>query len=206
MTQILADYRSPGSPDFWCSFSRNLYQAVSRARFDTWLARLGLRAVDGETLELVAPNAFTKDWVQRHYLDSIGQAARAVDGAQRVVRVLQAADLDSAEKESLTFMGTLLMGESGRAADLGASSVPGLAASVAEGLSGGASAGGGHPGPGNRLDRGAADPWLVRPAQGLADLTVILGFDVGSSVMGRHGIRLGAECSRAEVSTSRRGY
>jgi len=60
VTQILADLRSPGSSDFWLAFVRNLYKAVNSARFETWLARLGLRSVDHETLELVAPNAFTK--------------------------------------------------------------------------------------------------------------------------------------------------
>ncbi len=66
---------------FWKPFVERLRELTGRAHFDTWLARLkvlvppGKPQLAGGERCLVARNPFTKDWIERHYLEQLARAA-----------------------------------------------------------------------------------------------------------------------------------
>ena len=72
---------------FWRRTVENLRASVPRARFDTWLSRLACASYDDKHIDLISPNAFTKDWIQRHYAALIQTASAQVDGRSRSVRI-----------------------------------------------------------------------------------------------------------------------
>ncbi|MEZ5989475.1 MAG: chromosomal replication initiator protein DnaA [Planctomycetota bacterium] len=108
MSQGLAVATSSAGQPFWSSFARHLFEDVTRPRFETWLVRLSPRGFDDQELELVAPNAFTKDWIQRHYKEALTRASYEVDRKHRQVRILQIADLDPKDRVGLTILGQYL--------------------------------------------------------------------------------------------------
>ncbi len=83
---------------FFGRLAERLRQKVEKAHFETWLSRLQCRGAKDGILEFIAPNAFTKDWIQKHYHDVLRETARSMDGRSWRILLYQGSDLtDSVE-------------------------------------------------------------------------------------------------------------
>jgi chromosomal replication initiator protein len=56
-------------PDIWSEALHGLEPRLDRQTFDMWLRPIRLASVDGDLLQLRAPNRFLKEWFETHYLD-----------------------------------------------------------------------------------------------------------------------------------------
>jgi chromosomal replication initiator protein len=65
--------------DIWGKASATLRSNLSEGNFTAWFARASVAGLDGSTLVLAVPNAFTKEWIENRYLTelnaSVSQAA-----------------------------------------------------------------------------------------------------------------------------------
>ena len=55
--------------DIWSDALHGLEPRLDRQTFDMWLRPIRLASVDGDLLQLRAPNRFLKEWFETHYLD-----------------------------------------------------------------------------------------------------------------------------------------
>lgn len=55
--------------DIWSEALHGLEPRLDRQTFDMWLRPIRLASVDGDILQLRAPNRFLKEWFETHYLD-----------------------------------------------------------------------------------------------------------------------------------------
>jgi chromosomal replication initiator protein len=55
----------------WQAVLGELEVTLSRANFTTWFKNTRLDGITGEVARVIVPNAFTKEWLQRKYLDEI---------------------------------------------------------------------------------------------------------------------------------------
>jgi chromosomal replication initiator protein len=55
--------------DIWSEALHRLEPRLDRQTFDMWLRPIRLARVDGDLLQLRAPNRFLKEWFETHYLD-----------------------------------------------------------------------------------------------------------------------------------------
>jgi chromosomal replication initiator protein len=55
--------------DIWSEALHGLEPRLDRQTFDMWLRPIRLASVDGDLLQLRAPNRFLKEWFETHYLD-----------------------------------------------------------------------------------------------------------------------------------------
>ncbi len=55
----------------WQAVLGELEVTVSKANFTTWLKNTALDGVQGEVARVLVPNAFTREWLQRKYVDEI---------------------------------------------------------------------------------------------------------------------------------------
>jgi chromosomal replication initiator protein len=55
--------------DIWSEALDGIEPRLDRQTFDMWLRPIRLARVDGDLLELRAPNRFLKEWFETHYLD-----------------------------------------------------------------------------------------------------------------------------------------
>lgn len=55
----------------WQAVLGELEVTLSRANFTTWFKNTSLDSVQGDVVRVMVPNVFTKEWLQRKYLDDI---------------------------------------------------------------------------------------------------------------------------------------
>ena len=55
--------------DIWSEALHGIEPRLDRQTFDMWLRPIRLARVDGDLLQLRAPNRFLKEWFETHYLD-----------------------------------------------------------------------------------------------------------------------------------------
>jgi chromosomal replication initiator protein len=55
--------------DIWSEALHGLEPRLDRQTFDMWLRPIRLARIDGDLLQLRAPNRFLKEWFETHYLD-----------------------------------------------------------------------------------------------------------------------------------------
>jgi chromosomal replication initiator protein len=72
----------------WTEISGRLREAVSDQTYHTWFGDIRPRALDQDELLLEAPNDFTRSWIDGHFAELIGDAARDLLGPSGRVRVL----------------------------------------------------------------------------------------------------------------------
>ncbi len=60
----------------WPAVLGELEVTLSRANFTTWFKNTDLEGVQGETARVTVPNAFTKEWLRRKYLDDVLEALK----------------------------------------------------------------------------------------------------------------------------------
>lgn len=57
--------------DIWSEALQGLEPRLDRQTFDMWLRPIHLATVEGDLLQLRAPNRFLKEWFETHYLDCV---------------------------------------------------------------------------------------------------------------------------------------
>ncbi|MEM9537914.1 MAG: chromosomal replication initiator protein DnaA [Cyanobacteria bacterium P01_E01_bin.42] len=69
------------SPDrLWKAILKRLEARVTRPTFETWIAPANLQEWRDRLLIVQAPNPFTRNWLQKHYLTIVAEAAAEVLG------------------------------------------------------------------------------------------------------------------------------
>jgi len=67
----------------WGEISGRLREALDGGTYGKWFGEAGGLERDGETLVLLVPNEFTRDWIERNFRGLIGAAVRDVVGSER---------------------------------------------------------------------------------------------------------------------------
>ena len=62
----------------WQSCKEKLRTSLGETSFDTWIAPLNLKKVNGSSVVLEAPDSFFKGWVESNYLPQIKQALKEI--------------------------------------------------------------------------------------------------------------------------------
>lgn len=70
----------------WEQAKEAVRESMDPEGFQRWIAPLRLVESDGDALLLECPNAFFKDWLERHHRPRLEQALKRVAGADRVVK------------------------------------------------------------------------------------------------------------------------
>lgn len=71
----------------WAETKKNLQRAISTANFDNWIEPIQFSHIDGQTLHLVVPNQFFKEWLEDSYADLINSAASMVFGKELLLSI-----------------------------------------------------------------------------------------------------------------------
>ena len=71
----------------WARLLAALEGQVPEPALESWLRPCRLITLDGDHLRVGAPNAFTRDWVGQHHVDTIQTAARTVLGGNPCVSI-----------------------------------------------------------------------------------------------------------------------
>ena len=77
----------------WSEVQAALQSLIQREQFETWFRRAALRSVDETQVCLAVQNAFTRDWLSKHYQDSIERAFASVFGRELEVVFIVDAEL-----------------------------------------------------------------------------------------------------------------
>jgi chromosomal replication initiator protein len=72
----------------WTEISGRVRETVSDQTYQTWFGDIRPRELDQDELTLEVPNDFTRSWIDGHFADLIGSAARDLLGPSGRVRVL----------------------------------------------------------------------------------------------------------------------
>ena len=72
---------------FWGEISSRLRDALNDATYNTWFAETGPGSLDGEAFVLLAPNDFTRDWIEGHFRGLLEAIVRDALGGERAVRI-----------------------------------------------------------------------------------------------------------------------
>jgi chromosomal replication initiator protein len=72
----------------WTEISGRVRETVSDQTYHTWFGDIRPRELDQDELTLEVPNDFTRSWIDGHFADLIGSAARDLLGPSGRVRVL----------------------------------------------------------------------------------------------------------------------
>ncbi|GEM_PF-942727 len=90
---------------FWGPLCDRLRSIVGRAHFDTWLGRLRVLGSSPDGLFLFARNAFSKDWIERHYLDSFLAVCEDCGASGKRVHLLLPGEAEEGEGPLLAACG-----------------------------------------------------------------------------------------------------
>lgn len=84
---------SPGAPGgaapdealgaLWSELQGAIRGRVQREQFETWFRRAALRRVDDRRVVIVVQNAFTQDWLKKHYTGCLEASIKEVFGGSR---------------------------------------------------------------------------------------------------------------------------
>lgn len=71
--------RTTGSSELWDDALRVIARKLSAQNFDLWFRPIRCQEIDGQTISLLAPNQFIKEWFETHYqqvvLEVIGEGS-----------------------------------------------------------------------------------------------------------------------------------
>jgi chromosomal replication initiator protein len=76
----------------WEEISGRLREALSDGTYSKWFGDVRGFELDDDTLVLVVPSEFTRDWIESNFLGLIGAAVRDILGGERVVELNVAED------------------------------------------------------------------------------------------------------------------
>ena len=77
----------------WVDVQTALQALIQREQFETWFRRAELRSADASRVCLAVQNAFTRDWLERHYLTAIQRAVAKAFGRNLTVEFVVDAEL-----------------------------------------------------------------------------------------------------------------
>ncbi|MBI2154755.1 MAG: chromosomal replication initiator protein DnaA, partial [Candidatus Rokubacteria bacterium] len=72
----------------WTRLLSALEQKIPNAALDTWVRPSRLLAVEGDRLQIAAPNKFSRDWLAEHYLPALAAAAQDCLGGNPQVSIV----------------------------------------------------------------------------------------------------------------------
>ncbi len=72
----------------WTRLLSSLEHKIPEAAFDTWVRPSRLVAVEGDRLQIAAPNKFSRDWLTEHYLPALAAAAQDCLGGNPQVSIV----------------------------------------------------------------------------------------------------------------------
>jgi chromosomal replication initiator protein len=83
----------------WQQAQAYLKDKLGQTVFDTWISPLKAKAKDGEGLSLEAPDAFFKDWVEKHYKQGIEEALSSFSQKKSIAVSLEIGSPDKGTPE-----------------------------------------------------------------------------------------------------------
>jgi len=83
-----ADALAHSPQQLWNSVCAELRSTLSEGNFSAWFARTRAVGMDGATIVVSVPNAFTKEWLESRYLDDIRTALSRVTGKPLAIAVV----------------------------------------------------------------------------------------------------------------------
>ncbi len=88
----MASRSQPVLDGLWARLLEALAGQLPPAVFDSWLRPCHLQAVEGDHLQIAAPDRFSRDWLMQHHLQALQRAAEeCLGGHPRVSIVVDAA-------------------------------------------------------------------------------------------------------------------
>ena len=85
----------------WEEISGRLREALSDGTYSKWFGEVRGLDLDDDTLVLVVPSEFTRDWIESNFLGLIGAAVRDILGGERVVELNVAEDRLGSEDSTI---------------------------------------------------------------------------------------------------------
>jgi chromosomal replication initiator protein len=82
--------------NLWEEISGRLKEALSDGTYSKWFGDVRGLELDDDTLVLVVPSEFTRDWIESNFLGLIGAAVRDILGGERVLELQVRERMDSA--------------------------------------------------------------------------------------------------------------
>ena len=73
--------------NLWEEISGRLKEALSDGTYSKWFGDVHGLELDDDTLVLVVPSEFTRDWIESNFLGLIGAAVRDILGGERVLEL-----------------------------------------------------------------------------------------------------------------------
>lgn len=88
--------------ELWEKVLSEAQEKISKPSFETWLKSTKLLAYNGDAVTVVAPNSFTREWLENHYIPLIVSILEELTGETLQIRfiVQQDADLEEIELQS----------------------------------------------------------------------------------------------------------
>ena len=74
--------------DLWNSILANVQEKVSKPSFDTWLKSTKAHSLQGDSLVVVAPNEFARDWLEERYSPLISGVLYEITGEEFSVKFI----------------------------------------------------------------------------------------------------------------------
>lgn len=72
--------------DLWTAALDKVKEQISKPSFDTWLKHTEAQSLDGNTLTVIAPNEFARDWLEGQYTKVITDIISEITGANLTVK------------------------------------------------------------------------------------------------------------------------
>jgi chromosomal replication initiator protein len=85
--------------NLWGEISERLKEALSDGTYSKWFGEVRGLELDDDTLVLVVPSEFTRDWIESNFLGLIGAAVRDILGGERVLELQVRERADSAAED-----------------------------------------------------------------------------------------------------------
>ncbi|HVI21091.1 MAG TPA: DnaA N-terminal domain-containing protein, partial [Bacillus sp. (in: firmicutes)] len=74
--------------DLWNRILANVQEKVSKPSFDTWLKSTKAHSLQGDSLVVVAPNEFARDWLEERYSPLISGVLYEITGEEFSVKFI----------------------------------------------------------------------------------------------------------------------
>jgi chromosomal replication initiator protein len=81
-------YVEPSADTVWTHVSNRLRASLNAQTYTTWFGEVTGRDLNDEAFVIAAPNGFTRDWIDGHFLSVLRDAVRDATGTERRVHVV----------------------------------------------------------------------------------------------------------------------
>ncbi|KPC97900.1 Chromosomal replication initiator protein DnaA [Geobacillus sp. BCO2] len=85
--------------DLWDRVLAEIEQKISKPSFETWLKSTKAHSLRGDTLVIVAPNEFARDWLDSRYSHLIAETIYTITGEELAVKFIIPPNQDDEELE-----------------------------------------------------------------------------------------------------------